>query len=407
MTLDSTSPAPTCPRFPFPATSADPLALPGAFEGLDPVTHVVLPGGEQAWLITGYAETVRALRETDVFERAAADGIAPYPMTAGTVLAMDGEGHRALRGLVGNAFAPAAIRRQRPEVERLTGAILDDLMSRSGPVEIQDELAMPLTLGVIGNLLGAPEEDLPRFAAWGDLFLSTGPDRDEENRRAITEMAAYMGAHMQRLLSDPSSSSGLIGEIGALAVERNVPMEQAVVFAAGLVIAGWETTAAAICSFLYRLLTSTGEDGTTRYRELCDRPDRIAGAVEELMRTVPNSSWTTAQPRRATRDVELGGVPVRAGDLVIPAIDAADRDPARFPEPGRVDFERSPNPHLGFGSGPHVCLGAPLARLELNVVLEQLTARAPGLRLHRRPEEVPWNTATTVRRPSELLLDLR
>lgn len=407
MTLDSTSPAPACPHFPFPTTTADPLALPEGYEGLDPITRVVLPGGEQAWLITGYAETVRVLRETDVFERGTADGIPPYPMTAGTVLAMDGEGHRALRGLVGNAFAPAGIRRQRPEVERLTGAILDDLLSRSGPAEIQNELAMPLTLGVIGNLLGAPEEDLPRFAEWGDLFLSTGPNRDEDNRRAVTEMATYMGAHMQRILTGAETSSGLIGEIGTLAVQRKVPMEQAVIFAAGLVIAGWETTAAAICSFLYRLLTATGEDGTTRYRELCARPDRIAGAVEELMRTIPNSLWTTAQPRRATRDVDLGDVLVRAGDLVIPAIDAADRDPARFPEPGRIDFERTPNPHLGFGSGPHVCLGAPLARLELTVVLEQLTARAPDLRLHRRPEEVPWNTATTIRRPSELLLDMK
>ncbi|MBO2457534.1 cytochrome P450 [Actinomadura violacea] len=411
-----------CPHFPFPRQDVlpegrtafpsghDPLGLSPQYGGLPPITKVVLPEGQEAHLVTGYAECLRVLREHDTFRRADADGIHPYPTIGSTILAMDGAEHRAVRNLVGNYFAPANVGSLRPRVEGLASALVEEMLAEQGPVELLGRLAKPLTLGVIGHIMGVPDTDLPQFATWGDMFLAAGPDRAEQNQLAMGGMVAYMGRRIEAILSSPADHAGPPGLITAIAgnqAQNQVPMDQAVIFAASMVIAGWETTAAALGSFMYRLLTATGDDGDTLYQQLCTYPDRISTAVEELMRTIPNSMFDTTQPRRAVRDVQLGDTSIRKGDLVLAGIDHADRDPRKFDEPDRIDFERSTaQAHLGFGAGPHVCLGAPLARLELNVALEHLTARAPAARLHEPPHEVRWNISTTIRRPVELWLEL-
>ncbi|MFI0486989.1 cytochrome P450 [Actinomadura sp. 9N215] len=407
-----------CPRFPFPRQDVppdgrapdEPLSLSSHYEGLPPVTRVVLPEGQEAFLVTGYAECSRVLREQGTFQRADADAIPPFPRTAPSMLARDGDDHRLQRDLVGNAFAPARIGRYRPAVEKLTTRLVDALLAAREPVEINDRLAMPLTLSVMGGgVLGIPEDDLPQFRTWGDLFLSTGPDRDADHERAVREMGAYMGTRLARLMADPNTDSAdgnLLDVIAANAVRSQVGLEDTAVLAAGLVIAGWETTAAAISSFLFRLLTTTGKDGETLYTLLGRHPDSIPGAVEELLRTTPGTIFDSAQPRRAVSATDLGGVRVREGDLLIPAIDRANRDPGKFGAPDQLDFQRPRNAHLSFGTGPHVCLGAPLARLELCVVLEQLTRRIPEARLSHSRDEVVWNDITIIRRPAELWLDL-
>ncbi|NDU74705.1 cytochrome P450 [Actinomadura sp. DSM 109109] len=153
------------------------------------------------------------------------------------------------------------------------------------------------------------------------------------------------------------------------------------------------------------MLTTRAGDGDTLYGTLVGRPQLIPGAVEELLRTTPGTAAESAQPRRTVREAELGGVRLRKGDLVIAALDRANRDPDVFEDPGRIDVRRTPNPHLTFGTGPHARMGAPLARLELAVVLEELTSRFPDARLHDAPHDVVWSS-TTVRRPAELWLDL-
>ncbi|GAA2581945.1 cytochrome P450 [Actinomadura fulvescens] len=424
-----------CPHFPFPRQDVpaegvpwgpdhDPLGLAPHYEELGLVTRVSLSDGQEAHLVTGHAECVEVLRDETRFVRGATpgwpapDGIRPYPTTAPTLLCMDGKQHRLIRGLAGNAFATATIHRYRPMVQTLTTRLVEDMLNTSQPVEVNQALGMPLTLGIIGAVMGVPEQDLPQFAVWGDLFLSTGPDRDDDNSRAKQEMAAYMGQAIgQRMASlDSAPPDELMTSIAARAAahiadnpgQAEQTMTDTVIFAASLVIAGWETTAAAIASFLFRLLTHHGHDGTTLYRQLCTHPERIPTAVEELMRTIPNAAFESAQPRRAIVDTELAGVPIKAGDLVIAAIDRANRDPRTFNDPDQLDFTRAAaSQHLGFGGGPHICMGAPLARLELNVVLETLTQRAPNLRLHTPPQDVQWNTATTIRRPAELWIQLR
>ncbi|MFD0534926.1 cytochrome P450 [Actinomadura luteofluorescens] len=243
----------------------------------------------------------------------------------------------------------------------------------------------------------------------GDLFLSTGADRAADNERAMLEMTAYMAGRLGGLMSDVDPASedvGLLSVIAANAVRRQTGLEEAALLAASVVIAGWETTAAAIGGFLFRLLTAREQGGDTLYRLLAAQPHRIPGAVEELLRTTPGTAFESAQPRRAAREVDLGGVRLRAGDLVIPAVDRANRDPDVFEDPEHIDFQRTPNHHLAFGGGPHVCLGAPLARLELTTALRELTRRFPDARLHHAPHDVVWNTATSIRHPVALWLDL-
>ncbi|MEV4003314.1 cytochrome P450 [Actinomadura sp. NPDC049753] len=405
------------PRYPFPCQDVpvdghrpdDPMGLSPLYEGLAPVTRVRLPEGHEAFLVTGHRECVRVLREQDTFRRAGADAIPPYPPTSPTMLARDGQEHRVHRDLVGNAFAPARIGRYQPTVDRLTTGLLDSLVRAGDPIEVNEQLAMPLTLGVIGSVMHLPDDDLPLFRRWGDMFLSTGDDRAAENERAVLEMSGYMAERLGGLMADAeprSEEGGLLSVIAANAVRRRTALEEAALLAASVVIAGWETTAAAIAGFLFRLLTTREDGGETLYRLLAAHPDRISGAVEELLRTTPGTAFESAQPRRAVREVELGGVRLREGDLVIPAIDRANRDPGVFEGPDRIDLERARNPHLAFGAGPHVCLGAPLARLELTTVLRELTRRFPDARLHQAPHDVVWNTVTLIRHPAELWLDL-
>ncbi|WP_329091755.1 cytochrome P450 [Actinomadura citrea] len=405
------------PRYPFPCQDvpadghrpADPMGLSALYDGLAPVTRVRLPEGHEAFLVTGHAHCLRVLREHDTFRRAEADAIPPYPRTSPTMLARDGREHRVHRDLVGNAFAPARIDRYRPAVERLTSRLLDALVQAGDPVEVNEQLALPLTLGVIGGAMGLPDDDLPLFRTWGDMFLSTGADRAAENERAMLEMSAYMAGRLGGLMVDAEprpEEGGLLSVIAGNAVRRRTSLEETALLAASLVIAGWETTAAAIAGFLFRLLTTRKDGGETLYRLLVAHPHHIPRAVEELLRTTPGTAFESAQPRRAVRAVELGGVRLREGDLVIPAIDRANRDPDVFEEPEHVDFQRTRNSHLSFGSGPHACLGAPLARLELAVVLRELTRRFPDTRLHHAPHDVVWNTVTSIRHPAALWLDL-
>ncbi|NDU74704.1 hypothetical protein GWI34_19035 [Actinomadura sp. DSM 109109] len=216
------------------------------------VPEVPPSSGQEAFLVTTHAGCRRVLRDQDTFRRAGADAIPPYPRTSPTMMARGGREHRAHRDLAGNPFAPARIARYRPTVERLTTRLLDALVRAGGPVEVNDQLAMPLTLGVIGSAMGLPEADLPRFRTWGDMFLSTGPDRAAENERAMTEMVVYMAGHLGGLMAgeEPGSREG--GLLAAIAGSAGGDggLEEAALLAASIVIAGWETTAAAMASFL-------------------------------------------------------------------------------------------------------------------------------------------------------------
>lgn len=392
-----------CP-FPF-QPAADPLApapVPVGYEDQQ-IIKVSLPAGQDdtwAWWVRDYTAVEQVYRDDRTFRRGNADGILPYLRLAPLILTMDGEHHRRLRKVVNREFTRPRVERCRPTIEALASNCVDNLLGAGQPADLTDHLSWPLSLTAIAELLGAPVEGRDQFMGWGDRLLSTGPDRESENRSAMAEMTAYAAQLMAQRRADPAGDvlSVSIDNAEELGVD---PMEAAMLIAS-LIVAGWETTAAAISATVFALLTLPGDDGDSLYSQLCARPDRIPNAVEEMLRLVPNSWYDSGQPRRAACDVELAGVHIKAGDLVFSAHDHANRDAQVFDDPERVNLDRATNPHLSFGSGAHFCLGAHLARLELNVALEQLTRRVPTLRLAVPADDVEWNRDTPIRRPAAL-----
>jgi nocardicin N-oxygenase len=290
--------------------------------------------------------------------------------------------------------------RFRPAVEALAETCLDNLIASGEPADLVHHLAWPLSLNAVAELLGVPTEGREQFHVWGDMLLSTGPDRRAENAQAMGEMTAYAGRLMTAQANGPDG--GMLAHAVSRGVELGIDEGESALLVASLAVAGWETTAAAIAASVYKLLTTADETGGSLYRQVRARPELIPSAVEELLRVIPNSWFETGQPRRAAVDTELAGVDIKAGDLILVAHDMANRDPQVFTDPDRIDLARADNPHLAFGHGAHYCLGANLARLELNVAVERLTARLPELRLAIAPHEVRWSRTTPIRRPNEM-----
>ncbi|KAB2339773.1 cytochrome P450 [Actinomadura rudentiformis] len=394
-----------CPHFPFDRSGSGPLDLAQAHLALagNPLAKVTLPAGQpdtEAWLVTGMPECLEVYRNGEVFSRAQADGVKPFLKMSPIINALDGEHHRRIRGLVAKEFTPSRVERLRPMVESLAADVLRRMMSSGSKADLFEDFAMPLTLGTIGGQLGIPEEDRSKFRVWGQGLMATGPGAHEKNQAAVYAMCGYMAEVMAARRSAPVDD--LLSVIITNADAAGVSAEEAALLGASLVVAGWESTAASIVMFAYLLLTSLDEDGTLLYRRLCSQPDLVPGAVEEMLRVVPNSIYGASQPRRALVDVELGGVLVRAGELVIPSHDMAARDERVFADPQRIDFERSPNPHLAFVSGAHVCPGAPLARMELQVTFKLFLEEMPALRLAAAPEDLVWQWTGVIRQPKAL-----
>jgi cytochrome P450 len=393
MTADARTGPEGCPHFPFPVPS-DPLDVSAEARRLQeaaPLSKVALPPGQsdtEAWFVTGHAEALRVYRDAETFERRSADGVAPFLAAYPVIVALDGEHHRRVRGLVQNGFAPARVERLRPEIEDLAAGLVDQMVLAGEPADLGDAFAVPLTLHVIARMFDLPKGDYERFQGWADTLATADVSTAAQAQEAMQAMVGYAAALLPERAADPGDD--LLSLVAVNAEKNGVDAFEAALLAASLVVAGWESTPAALVSSVHRLLITDGGDGRSLYARLCDEPGLIPTAVEEMLRIVPNSVLGAANPRRATRDIELGGVLVRAGELCIPAPDSAARDAAAFADPENVDLARSPNPHLAFGNGPHVCVGAPAARMELQVALETLTARLPSLRLAVPAEDLTW-----------------
>ncbi|HKS50113.1 MAG TPA: cytochrome P450 [Amycolatopsis sp.] len=386
--------------FPFP--SAPGLKLEPEYETLqrdEPVSRVVFPYGEPAWLVTRYAD-VRTTLSDPRFSRASSLERDVPRVTAenfsGGIVAMDPPEHTRVRAVCRRAFTPRTIARLRERATTIAVDLLEDAVTAPEFDGVED-FALPFTLKMVCELLGVPYEDRHQFRHWAEAGLATTSISEDERWRATGNMWDYVA----RLVADRrrSARDDLISAMVACQAETaTVSDEELVIVVMTILVAGYETTSTQLPNFVYLLL-----EDPARYQALVGEPEVIPSAVEELMRYVPLEA-NGASPRYATEDVVLSGTLIEAGSPVVAATVIANRDPAVFREPHRLDFRREPNPHFGFGIGAHFCLGAPLARLELRVALEVLTAALPGLRLADRESAVGWKAGMLVRGPSKLVL---
>ena len=374
----STSNAPLTYPFPSPPDLYQPSPEYAALRSERPVARVSTDDGRPAWLVMGHAE-VRTVLTDPRFSRAAASapGMPDFGLgsvAAESMLGMDPPEHTRLRRLVAPAFTARRIGALRPRVEAIVADLLDAMAAEQPPVDLVEHLSLPLPVQVICELLGVPVADRDRFHAWSDGILA-GVNRDPAViRESFDQLGAYLAGLIGAKRREPADDL-LTVLIAARDDQDRLSELELVRLGITLLVAGHETTANQLNMFLLTLLRYPEE-----LRRLREDPGLLPGAVEELMRFVQLGEGG-GLIRVTTEDVELAGISIPAGSAVIPAMAAANRDPAVFPDPDRLDLERRGNPHLGFGAGVHHCLGAQLARLELQVALEGLLRRFPNLRV--------------------------
>ncbi|MEV0329660.1 cytochrome P450 [Micromonospora echinospora] len=382
---------------PYPFSPPDRLNLDPRYAELrrdEPLVRVQLPYGEPAWLATRHAD-VRMVLGDPRFSRAASAGRdeprnVPEQRESG-ILGMDPPEHTRLRRVVAKAFTARRVEQLRPGTRRVAGELVDGMLAAGAPADLVAHLATPLPIRVICDLLGVPFADQDRFHTWSEAIVSTTALSPERAQEYVDNLLGYMAGLVEQRRTTPTDDL-----IGAMVRMRDsdgdrLSEDELVRLAAGLLAAGHETTVNQIPNLVYVLLTNPEQ-----WARLCAEPGLVPSAVEELMRFVPLGA-TAAFPRYATEDVEVGGVLVRAGEPVVVSIHSANRDERVFTDADQIDLARPVNPHVAFGHGVHHCVGAQLARMELQVVLETLVERTPGLRLAVPEPELTWKTGLLVR----------
>ncbi|MEU3861299.1 cytochrome P450 [Streptomyces sp. NPDC028722] len=378
---------PEARRFPFP--SPGPVEIAEEYAELRagcPVARVRFATGDSGWLVTRY-DDVRTVLTDARFSRAAAarpdaPRMRPLLPDPSTILSMDPPEHTRLHKLVARAFGKKPIERLRPFAERITDDLLAAMERTGPPADLVSGLAMPLPVAVICQLLGVPYDDRDRFCHWADVMLSLGSHTPDQVRAARAGLARYLAGLIEAKRGRPAQEDLLDLLIAAREDGDRLSEQELVVFGVTLLIAGYHTTSSTLANGAVQLLSRPGlADRLARH------PERIPPAVEEVLR-YSTAGVNGGTIRVATEDVQLGGVLVRAGEAVLPAITSANRDEAVFGDAAVFDPEREHNPHLAFGLGVHYCLGSQLARLELTVALGRLLARFPGLRLAGPVEEL-------------------
>lgn len=361
-----------------------------------PVTPVVMSDGSPAWLVTRYADVRRVLVDPR-FSRAAAGGADGPPKELGaletdSLIGMDPPEHTRLRRLVSRTFTPRRVEELRPWVAGLVDQLIDRMTGLPRPVDLVEHFSTPLPMEVISELLGIPQAERHNCKTWSDTMMGDWQQNPEGTRAALDSFAELIAAKRAEPADDLISAL-----IQASDTEDKLTEHELVSLCVGVLIGGHETTTNQINMALLTLL---------HHREQFDRlradPTAIGPAVEELTRFIQLGETGVMLPRITTEEVELSGVTLPAGSAVLPAFVAANRDPAAFTDPDRLDLSRAHNPHLGFGAGVHHCLGAQLARMELQEALRGLITRLPGLRVTVDDRELRFRSGLAVRCLQEL-----
>ncbi|QKV96440.1 cytochrome P450 [Streptomyces sp. NA02950] len=380
-----------------PATAAQRGPLPPYLprRPVPDVVRILAPTGDRLWLVTRFALGRRVLADPG-FSRAAAvapaaPAVHPLQPDPASLTSLDPPAHSRLRALVSRAFIPHAI----AALEDGIRAEARGLLRRGSPFDLVRDYTMPLAAATICRMLGVPEAERDRFAALADLGHALVPCTPRESATARAELRAHFVALLRMARRDPGEH--LLGALVRAHDEDGSLSEAELIALVELLLnAGYETTIGQTGLAVLALLEHPGQ-----WRRLVAGPGLVPGAVEELLRFAPvvPISFT----RLARTDTELAGEPVRAGEAVLVSLLHANFDPRAHPRPGALSVDRTTTRHVSFGHGPHICLGAQLARLQLRIALEELVAACPRLALAADPATLRWRPPEAiVRGPTAL-----
>ncbi|MEU9175544.1 cytochrome P450 [Streptomyces sp. NPDC048550] len=375
-----------------PAFVADPFPLYRQLREDGPVRRTVIAGGLEAWLVTRYEDGLAALSDSrlssDVRDASDTRILRQLPATEresmlSNMLRSDPPDHTRLRRLVSKAFTAHRVAGMRPRIQAITDRLLDAVVP-AGRAELVADFALPLPVAVISELLGVPVDERHDFQHWTDRMIRRGPELPDP--AVVNEAWQHMRGYVTELIRDKRAHPGddlLSALVTARDEEAQLTEDELVAMVFLLLAAGYITTVNLIGGGIAMLLAHPGQLDLLR-----SDPELLPGAIEEFLRY--DGPVSPGIARFAREDVEIAGVTIPRGATVLIGSAVADRDPARFPDPDRLDITRQDNAHLGFGHGIHYCLGAPLARLEGQIAIGTALRRLPGLALAVPPDEISW-----------------
>ncbi len=354
------------------------------YDSIRAASPLLFEPGLGVWMVFDYAGVKRVLNDHESFSSSLATS-AGQPSPPWFIF-FDPPRHTRLRGLVSTAFTPRMIANLEPRIRELSRELLDRSIER-GEMDLAGDFAVPLPLMVIAEMIGISAAEWPRFKQWNDVILRLSYTLFDKAAaaRATTdyfavreEMRSYLAGQMEQRLAEPKD--GLLTNLANAEVEgERLTPDEIVAFTQLLLIAGNETTANLIGNAMLSLV-----ENPEQLARLRTAPVLLPSAIEEVLRYRSPLQYAF---RATTRDVDMHGMTIPAGKLVLPMIGSANRDPVQFADANRFEIARNPNPHIAFGHGIHFCLGAALSRLEARIALAELLDQLQNIQL---AGDEPW-----------------
>lgn len=380
-------------NYPLDRAPACPFAPPPEVLGLiaeRPLSRVRIWDGSTPWLVTGYAELKSLMSDPRISTDDHQPGFPHWnegmldmvPHRARSVFNTDGEEHSRFRRMMTKPFTVKRVDALRPAIQKITDDHIDAILAGPQPADLVEALALPVPSLVISEMLGVPYEDHEFF----QQHATTGVSRyatKEESQQGRVGLARYLIDLIKSKMEHPAED--MVTELAERVTAGEISMKEAAQIGTGVLIAGHETSANMIALGTLALLENPDQLALLRDT---DDPKVVANAVEELLRYL--SIIQNGQRRVAVGDIEIGGQTIKAGEGVIIDLAPANWDPNQFPEPDKLDLTRPARLHVGFGFGPHQCVGQQLARVELQIVFKTLLRRIPTMRLAIPVEDVEF-----------------
>lgn len=378
-----------------PATASQPHA---AYRRLHASGPVHYNPKTATWVISGLEEAKAALR--DVENVTSEEGVTRVKTSVALLVSTDGATHAALRRQVLPAFTKGALDSWRPIVDRLAREHVAAMMATPG-ADVVKQLAIPLPVRIIGDLLGIPDKDGADFRRWSEAavqFIDFSPTLAGLKKTggalvSAIALARYLRAQLAN--GQLKAEGSVLGRLLEHRAEGTMTDSELMLIALLLLMAGNETTT----NLLGGMFDTLARD-PRQYAMIRSNPDLIPMAIEEQLR---HTSPLQNLYRTARHDYEVGDVTIPAGSRILISFGAANRDPRAFPEPDTYRVDRNPKGHIAFGYGPHLCLGATLARMEAQAVLRELSQSASEIHAHG---ETTWSTNGSLRGPTALRVTL-